>query len=305
MDRRLLARNEWRNTTNTFDGVRVTVGRQEAPWQVDVLALKPVRRLLSGFDHTDDSQWLVGAVGDWRRWSRIVTMQPYYLRLTREATSATLVERDVHTVGVRSHGLAGRSGWDWDVDAAQQFGKDGSRDHRASAIVVEDRLHDAPRVEATVERGVSSARPATRTRLTPGCNASSGCSASPARSRPATTSSGRTCAAPKLRVELTPTARLRIDAGVSSYWLDSPTDRWNAAGLRDPSGRSGTAIGVEYDVTPADADLAAPGPQRRVRALHAGRLRAQDERQGRRLALSLRGADRQRVSLIRVARAAT
>ena len=246
MDRRLLARNEWRNTTNTFDGVRVTVGRQEAPWQVDVLALKPVRRLLSGFDHTDDSQWLVGAVGDWRRWSRIVTMQPYYLRLTREATAATLVERDVHTVGVRSHGLAGRSGWDWDVDAAQQFGKDGTREHRASAIVLETgfttRHAWKPRLSGSFIRATGDKDP-----LDAGMQRFERLFGF---ARPFSASDyiqWENLRGPKLRVELTPTARLRIDAGVSSYWLDSPTDRWNAAGLRDPSGRSGTAIGVEYD----------------------------------------------------------
>jgi hypothetical protein len=54
--------------------------------------------------------------------------------------------------------------------------------------------------------------------------------------------------APKLRVEVTPTPSLRIDAGLSAYWLASATDRWNVAGLRDPTGRSGTFLGREFDV---------------------------------------------------------
>jgi hypothetical protein len=41
LDRRLIARNEWRNTTNNFQGVRATIGQQKNDWQVDVLAMKP------------------------------------------------------------------------------------------------------------------------------------------------------------------------------------------------------------------------------------------------------------------------
>ena len=42
LDRRLFARNEWRNTTNNHQGIRATFGQKKNDWQLDLLALKPV-----------------------------------------------------------------------------------------------------------------------------------------------------------------------------------------------------------------------------------------------------------------------
>jgi len=81
LDRRLLARNEWRNTTNNFQGVRATIGQQSNDWQVDILALKPIQRLTTSLDEVDHAQDFYGVIGDWRRWSAYVTLQPYYLLL--------------------------------------------------------------------------------------------------------------------------------------------------------------------------------------------------------------------------------
>ncbi len=236
MDRRLLARNEWRNTSNTFDGLRATVGKPSSAWQVDVLALKPVRRLLSGLDRPDDAQWLTGAIVDWRRWSRLATLQPYYLRLSQDgARAATGVTRDIHTVGLRSYGLVGRTGLDWDVNIAGQRGDDGPRDHRATAFVVEGgyspRHAWRPRLSANYAYATGDRNPVDRSserfeRLF-------------GFARPFSASDyiqWENLQAPKLRVELTPTSSLRIDAGLSAYWLASATDRWNVAGLRDPTG---------------------------------------------------------------------
>lgn len=44
IDRRLIARNEWRNTTNTFQGVRAQVGDKKNDWQLELFAVKPVQR---------------------------------------------------------------------------------------------------------------------------------------------------------------------------------------------------------------------------------------------------------------------
>jgi hypothetical protein len=248
MDRRLLARNEWRNTSNTFDGLRATVGRPSSAWQVDVLALKPVRRLLAGLDRRDDAQWLTGAIVEWRRWSRLATLQPYYLRLSQDgARAATGVTRDIHTVGLRSYGLVGRTGLDWDVNVARQRGDDGPRNHRATAFVVEGgyspRHAWQPRLSANYTHATGDRNPVDRSserfeRLF-------------GFARPFSASDyiqWENIRAPKLRVEVTPTPSLRIDAGLSAYWLASATDRWNIAGLRDPSGRSGTFMGHEFDV---------------------------------------------------------
>jgi hypothetical protein len=58
--------------------------------------------------------------------------------------------------------------------------------------------------------------------------------------------------APKIRVEFEPQLSwlpgLKIDTGYNWYRLDSASDRWNAAGLRDNTGQSGKDVGEEVDI---------------------------------------------------------
>lgn len=59
LDRRLLARNEWRNTTNTFQSFRSILGQQHNDWQLDLLALQPMQRFSQQLDQRDESQKLL------------------------------------------------------------------------------------------------------------------------------------------------------------------------------------------------------------------------------------------------------
>jgi hypothetical protein len=58
--------------------------------------------------------------------------------------------------------------------------------------------------------------------------------------------------APKVRVEFEPPVSwldsLKVDAGFSWYRLDSATDRWRGADLRDQAGASGKDVGKEIDM---------------------------------------------------------
>ena len=36
LDRRFIARNEWRNTTNAFEGFRLNLGQEANDWEVDM-----------------------------------------------------------------------------------------------------------------------------------------------------------------------------------------------------------------------------------------------------------------------------
>jgi hypothetical protein len=248
IDRRLLARNEWRNTTNNFDGLRATLGRRANDWQLDILALQPVRRLTAELDQPEDSQWLTGAIFDWRRWSQVATLQPYYLRLTQDgARAASRVTRDIHTAGLRAYGVIGKTGWDWDVSGAQQFGEDGPRIHRAQALIV-DAGYTAthawkPRFSASLLYASGDRSP------TDGTNQRFERLFGFARPLSADDYiQWENLRSPKVRVEFVPLPSVRVDAGLSAYWLASETDRWNTTGLRDPSGASGTYLGHEFDV---------------------------------------------------------
>lgn len=247
LDRRLLARNEFRNTTNNFDGIRAILGKQSDAWQVDALLLQPVLRDDNGFDRRDKANTLVGVIGDYRQFSNIITVQPLYLVLKQDGERAPSgVEREIHTLGVRGYGIVGKTGFDYDFSFYRQRGNDGPRKQDSQAY--------------TGELGYTFAHP-WKPRLSAAYNYASG------DDNPTDSQSGRferlfgfarpfsqndyfvfeNLEAPKVRIEISPTRDLQLDAGFNWYSLNSATDRWNNTGLRDPSGRSGTYLGHEVD----------------------------------------------------------
>jgi hypothetical protein len=247
LDRRLIARNEWRNTSNSFQGIRATLGDRQQPWQVELLALQPLERRTHGLDRADGDRWLYGASLDWRHWSTFATLQPYWFLLTRSADPAAgQSRRHIHTLGLRSYATLGNSGFDYDTNAAWQLGSDGALNHRAFAGVAElghtwD-LAWQPRLSAQYVYATGDDDPAD--------SGSQRFERLFGFQRPFSASDyiqWENVRAPKLRLEFAPVPAVRIDAGVSRYRLDSATDRWNAANLRDPTGQSGRAIGTEVD----------------------------------------------------------
>lgn len=274
LDRRLLARNEWRNTTNNFQGVRATIGQQSNDWQVDILALKPIQRLTTSLDEVDHAQDFYGVIGDWRRWSAYVTLQPYYLLLKQDgdkvkydtngktAAANTKIDREIHTAGLRAYGMVSKSGWDYDLSYTQQWGY---QDRLSNAgVFIEELDHDAyaynaeigytfqhpwkPRVSAFYGVATGDKNP------TDGNNERFerlfGFARPWSNNDYIQIENVRT---PKLRLEFEPPVAwlpgLKMDAGFGWYRLASARDRWNAASnLRDTSGRSGKDMGREFDV---------------------------------------------------------
>ncbi|MGQ3684518.1 MAG: alginate export family protein [Candidatus Loosdrechtia sp.] len=246
MDRRLIARNEWRNTTNTFQGFRATFGQQINDWQLNMLAVQPLERLKYDLDRPIEEQWFYGTIGNWRRWSHIVTLQPYYLGLRQDGGRSN-IDRDIHTAGLRGYGIVGNTGFDYDLQVIYQFGRHGTEQHSAFASTSEvgytfDHLW-LPRLalfygyasgdrdptdnkNQRFERLFGFARPWSSNDYFQMENISN----------------------PKLIFEFSPAKKLRIDTAYAIYWLASDTDRWNAANLRDRSGKSGNFIGQEYNI---------------------------------------------------------
>lgn len=246
VDRRLIARNEWRNTTNEFQGLRGIVGRQEDDWQLDLFALNPLVLDTVRIDAADTSTGFYGVVGDWRRWSRLVTMQPYYMVLDQHA-GGRLPPSEIHTVGWRGYGVFEESGWDFDSDVAYQFGHVVSGRHRAFGV--------------TGELGYSPDDP-NKTRLSGFVGYASG-DRDPndldserferlyGFGRPWSSNDyiiWENIIAPKVRMEMQPHEKLRLDGGYHTYWLASATDAWVTTNLQDPTGQSGTFLGQELDI---------------------------------------------------------
>jgi hypothetical protein len=246
VDRRLVARNNWRNTTNTFQGARAVVGRQRGPVQIDAFALQPLERRLYELDRTQRGQLFFGVVVNIRLWSPHVSLQPYYFsvkQLPREGAT----EREIHSSALRAHGLIGDTGFDYDADGSMQFGENKDLTHRAFGFAGELGYT----VRSLWSMRISAAYAHATGDKDPGDLRSGRFDRMFGFARPFSNNlyfSWENLRAARTRIEIKPHPILRADAGYGAYWLDSATDRWNAPSLRDPTGSSGRFLGHELDV---------------------------------------------------------
>ncbi|WP_020167651.1 MULTISPECIES: alginate export family protein [Methylotenera] len=281
LDRRLIARNEWRNTTNSFQGVRANIGEKKNDWQLEAFAVKPVQRFTTRLDEVDHSQDFYGVIGDWRGWSQYVTLQPYYFllkqdggkvkydsngrELTGAALSAVQIDREIHTAGLRAYG-AFNSGWDYDTSYAKQWGdQDRFLSNALGKINVD---HDAysygaelgytfknswkTRVSAYYGVATGDSTPATGTDRTDNQRFERlfGFARPWSNNDYIQMENIRT---PKLHLEFEPKVafleNVKVDTSFSWYRLDDASDRWQAgSNLRDRTGKSGNDLGKEIDV---------------------------------------------------------
>ena len=227
-DRRFIARNEWRNTTNTFEGFRINLGREANDWEVDLFGMQPVRRLQTKFDVANNHLWTFGAIGTWRRWSDIVTIQPYYMGQMQSAdpdgfTATNRLDREIHMPGFRAYGNVG-SWFDYDVSYNRQLGQTGPNRIEAQGYTIElGKTFNHPwkprlglfygyasgdknpndNVDNRFDRFFGFARPWSADHYVIYENLK----------------------APKIRFEFSPTQKLGFEMGYGGYWLASSTDR--------------------------------------------------------------------------------
>lgn len=278
-DRRLVARNEWRNTTNNFQGLRTHVGQAKNDWEVEAFALQPVQRLNNQLDEKDDSQHFYGVVADWRGWSNYITLEPYYFLLKQDgdkvkldtngntASANTRINREIHTAGLRAYGILPDSGFDYDVNAVKQWGSQDRLGNNGRFIAKLD--HKAHAYNAEIGYTFKNA-------WKPRLSAFYGVAAGDKNqndtknqrferlfgfARPWSNDDYiqmENIRTPKVRAEFDIPQiysdaiglnSIKVDTGFSRYYLDSDTDRWNAGGnLRDVTGKSGDHIGDEIDL---------------------------------------------------------
>lgn len=282
VDRRLIARNEWRNTTNTFQGVRAQIGDRKNDWDLELLAVKPVQRFTTRLDEVDHAQDFYGAIFNFRKWSDYVTLEPYYFRLKQdgnevkynsggEALTGTAlrqaqIDRDIHTAGVRAYSIIGNSGFDYDVSYVKQWGEQQRFLSNALGYIEVD--HDAHAYNA--ELGYSFKHPL-KPRFSVFYGVATGDKNPPSGvdrtdnqrferlfgfARPWSNDDYiqmENIRTPKVRLEFDPQLsfldNVKVDTGFSWYKLDSASDRWNAgANLRDRTGNTGSDLGKEFDL---------------------------------------------------------
>lgn len=246
LDRRLIARNEWRNTTNSFQGVRALLGQDSNDWELELFALQPMRRLLYSVDRRNEDVWFTGAIGHWRQYSDTITLEPFYFRLDQGDDNG-LPERTIHSPGLRAYGYFGKSGFDYDASLIYQFGESDGDDVEALGAVAEIGYRfDMPwKPRLSMKYGYGSGDE------DPTDDESNRFERFYGFGRPWSANDyfqWENISTPKARLELQPARDTKFDAGYSLYWLASDTDRWNNANLRDSSGQSGDFIGQEFDM---------------------------------------------------------
>lgn len=242
LDRRLLSRNPWRNTTNNFQGFRLLNGSKNGVAWLDLLALKPVTIEPTERDQADDDRHLFGAIGSYSGWSKFATLQPYALRLVNDQT----VQR-IDNWGLRAYAVFA-SGFDYDLVLNLQTGHDtNTQDHRAEGGAFElgytaASLRWKPRFSGFI--GYASGDEDPNDKVNDRFNRFFGFS------RPWSASDYQifeNVIAPKLRVELKASSTLQLEAGYGGFWLASDSDTWSNIGRRDRSGQSGDFVGQELD----------------------------------------------------------
>lgn len=263
LDRRLIGSNEWRNTTNTFQGFQVALGQDRNDWSVDGLALQPLERLKYNTDKPIEQQWFYGAIGHWRKWSKWVTLEPYYLGLRKEDTgiAGEKDNRDIIAPALRAYGFIPGTGFNWDMDAMYQFGR--SNDRRTGQTLQQDAL------AFTFEAGYTFDVP-WKPRISAFYGYASG------DKNPNDNKNNRferffgfarpwsaddylvfeNVSAPKIRLEFKPHKKVTVDTGFGLYWLASDKDRFNNLFSvsdpndfnRDRTGNSGDYLGNSFDI---------------------------------------------------------
>ena len=260
LDRRLIGRNEWRNTTNTFEGFRINLGQEINNWEIDTWAYQPVKRLPTEFDQRIENQWFYGVIGHWREWSDIITLQPYYMGLVQDGSKVPgQIDREIHAPALRGYGKIPNTSFDYDFNLIYQFGQNAGQRHEAHGYTLEAGYtfqHSwKPRLSAFYGYATGDRNP--------NDNVDNRFERFFGFARPWSADDYivfENIKAPKIKLEFQPAKDLRIDGGYSWYWLASSTDRFNnlldgnnsairnPGFNRDPTGRSGDFIGHNFDV---------------------------------------------------------
>jgi len=263
LDRRLVGNNQFRNTTNNFEGFRVHFGKKQNNWDLDTFAFQPIERLKYKFDRSDEDTWFYGGVLSIRQWSDFITIQPYFLgrKQNGDVTNSVAANRkpdtDIYAPGLRVYGVVPGTGLDFDADINKQFGRFGELNSARTAQSL--RQHDA--LAYSLETGYSfdhDWKP--RASLYYGYGTGDKQSGDGKNQRfdaffgfnqPWSRNdffSWDNIHAPKARLEFKPYKDVSIDTAYSAYWLESETGGWNRANLRDRTGQSGNFLGHEFDI---------------------------------------------------------
>jgi hypothetical protein len=125
--RRLVARNRFRNATNSFDGIHLQIGDGQA-WRVRAFLTRPVLLEEGYFDNDSSAKqrfWGVALEDKRIRW---LNLDAYYFGLRGQR-----IDREFHTFGLRGYRPAQLQQLDYEIELIGQFGELLGEDHSAFA----------------------------------------------------------------------------------------------------------------------------------------------------------------------------
>lgn len=248
VDRRLRSRNGYRNTTNAFDGFRLRAGDQESLWELEFFAAQPVAIRPRRLDYGDEQRWFYGLVGAWRGWAPATTLEPYYLILDNDRRGWKQKDIEVHTFGLRAYGDIPKTRFDYDVDAAYQYGRNRGLSHRALAAHTELGYtfnHKwKPRLAAWLNYATGDRSPndGVQQRFNRLFGSSNGHYGSTDFFEWSNTLS------PAMELRCEPDSKTLLSCVYRAHWLASKRDSWIRTERIDPEGHSGRFIGHEIDL---------------------------------------------------------
>lgn len=127
--RRLIARNDFRNTTNAFDGIHWQLA-QGTTWRVRAFLVEPVLRDQVQLDEQSKRSVFWGVYGETNHlpWLRL---NAYYFGLNDQRRATVNVQRTFSTFGLRFFKDPQPRHIDYEVESVVQTGKAGNIDHFA------------------------------------------------------------------------------------------------------------------------------------------------------------------------------
>jgi hypothetical protein len=264
--RRLVANEDYRNTTNGFTGIRADLAASDG-WSAILFYVLPQIRLPDDFEGLSENRVrldresfdtrLAGALFTRANALGAISAQAGLYRLDeRDAPGRATRNRHLSTFSLRLFRPAAPGHWHFDSELIAQTGT-----IRASALPLARELA----VRAWFVHGSFgySFNHPLRPKLTFEYDQASGDGPGARYGRFDTlygmrrpdlgpaglyNAMGRTnVLSPGVRLELAPSKRLDGFFAVRDYWLSSRTDAFSTTGVRDPSGRAGRHAGVQFD----------------------------------------------------------
>jgi hypothetical protein len=248
-NRRLFARNNYRNTTNRFDGLRFSISVPQK-WNLDTFFFLPVLIYMDEMDRRLKNSYL---------WGGYFTLFPsfggsgeiYYLGFDADPAPGAILKRRYSTIGGRLNRDSKPGKFGYEVESAWQFGKIGELDHFAHL----QHLQLAYTFRAPWEPSVTGAFDYASGDCDPYDHNSGNFDPMFGARRWEYGPTGilnwmyrSNINSPALFVMFKPTGKLQILPMLRWLWLAQARAPWVGMGLHDVTGMSGTSIGKTLEI---------------------------------------------------------